>query len=84
MGYYTDRLNKKRAKQSQERRIGHAQSARQYAIDQAEHWFEEGMRAREKKQWAYSTECFEMAAAMNDARAGATHEILQRRKAMGY
>lgn len=84
MGYWTDRLNKKRAKESQERRIGHAKSARQDAIDQAAYWFEEGMRAREIKQWDYSTECFQMAAAMNDARAGATHEILQRRKAMGY
>ena len=84
MGYYTDRLNKKRARESQERRIGYAQDARQHAIDQAKYWFEEGMRARKIKQWEYSTECFEKAAAMNDMRAGAVHEIVQRRKAMGF
>lgn len=84
MGYYTDRLQKKRAKASQERRIGYAQSARQHVKEEAEHWRKEAKLAAVTGQYDYAIECWNMVAAMNDAYAGATHEVLQRRKAMGY
>ena len=84
MGYYTDRLQKKRAKASQERRIGYAQSARQHAKEEAEHWRKEAKQAAASGQYDYAIECWDMVTAMNDVCAGATHEILQRRKAMGF
>ncbi|OZE92602.1 hypothetical protein CH298_03570 [Rhodococcoides fascians] len=84
MGYWTDRLEKKRARQAQERRIGYAQNARQTAIDDADHWRREAEHASATGQYDYAIECYQMVSAMNDMRAGAIHEIVQRRKAMGF
>lgn len=84
MGYWTDRLNKKRAMESQERRVGYAQGAREDAIKEIEHWRTEAQEAKRLGQYAYAIECWDKVEAMKDARAGAVHEILQRRKAMGF
>ncbi|MDI6627254.1 MAG: hypothetical protein QME72_05995 [Rhodococcus sp. (in: high G+C Gram-positive bacteria)] len=84
MGYYTDRLNKKRAKQAQERQISYTQSARQHLREEADRWRKEAEQAEAIGQYEHAIECYRQVAAMNDAYAGATHEILLRRKAMGY
>lgn len=84
LNYYAEKRREKRAVAAQQRRLDHAKVARQYAINEAEYWIKEAYAAREIKQYAYSNECFDKAEAMKDARAGAVHEILQRRKAMGF